>query len=364
MKQIVLPLKNRTYPICIGQGLLAKTGTLIQGLGIGKDAVIITNATIKKKFFPALSRSLKAKGFSTQCYTVPDSEKAKSIKYCLHLIDSISRYDKGRQVFFIALGGGVIGDLTGFIASVYKRGTAYVQIPTTLLAQIDSAIGGKTAIDLTVAKNLVGAFHQPKIVTIDTSLLSTLPPRQIKSGLAEVIKYAVIKDAALFSFLQRASGKIMKLDIKALTFIEERCIRIKAAIVSKDEREQKGIRTILNFGHTIGHAVESAAGYRTYTHGEAIAIGMVCASQIAECLGILKKNDAKKIKALIELYQLPTAIRQLPLQKILNALARDKKFLDGKNRFVLPVGIGKVVVKKGIPKNIIRRVIEKNTVAG
>lgn len=364
MKRILLSLKNRGYPIYIGEGLFANAGSLIDKLKIGSDAIVITNAYLKKKFGSTLVRSLRTKGISLKFYLVPNSEKAKSIQYCLTLIDAISRYDKGKQVFFIALGGGVVGDLTGFVASIYKRGTAYVQIPTTLLAQIDSAIGGKTAIDLKVAKNLVGAFHQPRIVIIDTAFLKTLPARQIKSGLAEAIKYAIIKDKTLFSFLRNSSEKVLQLDKKALGFIEERCIRIKAAVVSRDEREQKGLRTILNFGHTIGHAIESAAGYQTYTHGEAIAIGMICASEIAERLEILNTADKEKIEALIRRYQLPQRIRNLSLRKILNALNRDKKFLFGKNRFVLPIAIGKVIIRKDIPKKIIRRVIEENMVAG
>lgn len=360
MKSITLNLKKRSYPICIEAGLLSKTGALLHKRIIGKDAIIITNAYLKKKFGARLTHSLKKKSFSSKFYLVPDSERAKSIKHCLNLIDTISQYDKGKQVFFIALGGGVIGDLTGFIASIYKRGTAYVQIPTTLLAQIDSSIGGKTAIDLKVAKNLVGAFYQPKIVIVDTALLKTLPKRQLKSGMAEVIKYSIIKDKILFSFLKNNAAKIMKLDKKDLAYIEERCIRIKATVVAKDERERKGIRTILNFGHTVGHALESAAGYRRYSHGEAIAIGMVCASQLAHHLGLLSDSDRSAIEGLIQLFDLPKRIKTTPIKRILNALARDKKFIHAKNRFVLPTKIGSVIVKKNIPQDLIKQVIVGN----
>ena len=256
----------------------------------------------------------------------------------------------------------MVGDLVGFIASIYKRGTAYVQIPTTLLAQIDSSIGGKTAIDLAVAKNLVGAFYQPKIVIVDTKLLRTLPKRQLQSGMAEAIKYAVIKYKALFSFLKNNYTKIMRLDKKALAYMEERCIRIKAGVVAKDEQEQKGVRTILNFGHTVGHALESAAGYRRYSHGEAIAIGMTCASRIAQHLGLLSDSDRSKIEELIELFGLPKQIKSLPIKRILNSLARDKKFIHAKNRFVLPTRIGTVIVKKNIPQNLIRQAILENMV--
>ena len=362
MKSIKLNLKKRSYFICIEEGLLHKTGALLRKLNIGNDAIIITNPYLKKKFGATLTKSLQKSRFSCKFYCVPASEKAKSMKCCLDLIDAISRYDKGKKVFFIALGGGVVGDLTGFIASIYKRGTPYAQIPTTLLAQIDSAIGGKTAIDLKVAKNLVGAFCQPKIVIVDTSLLKTLPHRQIKSGMAEIIKYAIIKDALLFSFLKNNYRKIMALDKKTIAYIEGRCIRIKAEVVAKDEREKKGIRTILNFGHTVGHALESAAGYQKYNHGEAITIGMICASQIANRLNLLSNGDLAKIDALIQQFGLPKQIKALPINKILNALERDKKFILAKNRFFLPTKIGHVIVKKNIPQELIKDVIMRNSV--
>lgn len=360
MKTIRLKLKERSYSICIGQGTLAQTGALLKKLSLGTNAVIITNAYLKKRYGALLARSLERKNFTHKFYVVPDSEKAKSIEHCLGLIDAISKYDKGKQVFFIALGGGVVGDLVGFIASIYKRGTAYVQIPTTLLAQIDSSIGGKTAIDLAVAKNLVGAFHQPKIVIVDTAFLKTLPKRQLQSGMAEAIKYAVIKDRALFSFLEKNHAQIMRLDKKAILYVEERCIRIKAGVVEKDEQEQKGLRTILNFGHTVGHALESAAGYCRYNHGEAIAIGMRCAGRLAERLGLLSERNRKSIEALIGRFGLPQRIKKVPLEKIIDALARDKKFIHAKNRFVLPAAIGRVIVKKNIPQGLIRQGIAEN----
>lgn len=359
MKTIKLNLKTRSYPICIEEGLLLKTGCLLKKLNIGKDVVIITNNNLRKRFGAKVKNSLIKHGFSYKFYIVPDSEKAKSIRYCLGLIDKISRYDKKKQIFLIALGGGVIGDLTGFIASIYKRGVPYIQIPTTLLAQIDSSIGGKTAIDLRVAKNLVGAFYQPKLVIVDPGLLKSLPQRQLRSGLAEVIKYAVIKDKFLFSFLKNNYKKILSLNRKAIELIERRCISIKAKVVEKDEQEKKGVRTILNFGHTIGHALESAAKYSAYSHGEAISIGMVCAAEIAHRLKLLTENELNKIIDLIKLYKLPTHIKGIALDKIMDSLARDKKFIKAKNRFVLPKTIGRVIVKKNIPEIIIRKTILK-----
>jgi 3-dehydroquinate synthase len=359
MNTIRLNLKSRSYPIVIEEGALLKTGCLLKRLNLGTDAVIITNAYLQNKFAAKIMTSLAKHGFSYRFYTVPDSEKAKSIRYCLDLIDKISKYDKKKQVFLIALGGGVIGDLAGFIASIYKRGVPYIQIPTTLLAQIDSAIGGKTAIDLKVAKNLVGAFYQPKLVIVDPGLLKSLPERQLRAGLAEVIKYAVIKDRPLFYFLKKNYKRVLSLHKKDIELIEKKCIAIKAKVVEKDEQEKKGIRTILNFGHTIGHALESAARYKAYSHGEAISIGMVCAAEIASELKLLSKKDLSEIISLIQLYGLPTRIRRISLHRILDSLARDKKFIKAKNRFVLPKSIGCVIVKKNIPETVIKKVILK-----
>jgi 3-dehydroquinate synthase len=359
MRTIRLNLKKRSHPIYIKEKIIFKAGNLLKRLDIGKDAIVITNENLKKRFGIKLKNSLIKYNFSVKFYTVPDSEKAKSIQNCFNLIDQISAYDKKKQIFIIALGGGVVGDVAGFVASIYKRGVPYIQIPTTLLAQIDSSIGGKTAIDLKLAKNLVGAFYQPKAILVDPSLLKSLPKRQIKAGLAEVIKYAIIKDKILFSFLKNNYKEILSLNKKDIEFIENRCINIKAKIVEKDEYEKKGIRTILNFGHTIGHALESAFGYKVYSHGEAISMGMVCASEIAHKLGLLKEKELNEIIVLIKLYGLPTRIRKVNIDKIMNSLQRDKKFIQAKNRFVLPVAIGRVVVRKDIPENLIRKVILK-----
>jgi 3-dehydroquinate synthase len=360
MKIIRLNLKERSYPIYIEDGSISKCGCILKKLNIGKDAVIITNHKLKKILAGKVKKSLVKHNLSYKFYTVPDSEKAKSFQSCLNLIDKISKYDNRKQIFLIALGGGVIGDLTGFVASIYKRGTPYIQIPTTLLAQIDSAIGGKTAIDLPAAKNLVGAFHQPKTVIVDPKILKTLPKRQLTSGLSEVIKYAVIKDKALFSFLNKNHKKILSLNKSAIELIERKCITIKSKIVEEDEQEKKGIRTILNFGHTVGHALESAGGYKRYNHGEAIGLGMVCASEIAFNLKLLSRENLNKIINTIKLFRLPHKIKGINLSKIIPSLIKDKKFIRAKNRFVLPTVIGKVKVIKDIPEVVIRKAILKH----
>ncbi|MDD5005617.1 MAG: 3-dehydroquinate synthase [Candidatus Omnitrophica bacterium] len=362
MKIIKLKLKSKSYPIYIQQGSITKAGNLLARLKIGKDAVIITNSYLKRKFGIQIQNSLTRCGISSKFYTAPDSEKAKSIQYCLNLIDKISKYDNKKQIFLVALGGGVVGDLTGFIASIYKRGVPYIQIPTTLLAQVDSSIGGKTAIDLKVAKNLVGAFHQPKAVIVDPGLLKSLSERQLRSGLAEVIKYAIIKDKFLFNFLKNNYKKVFCLNKKAVELIEERCIAIKAQVVERDEQEKKGIRTILNFGHTIGHAIEAAAGYHKYSHGEAISIGMACATEISYNLKLIKENKLKQIINLIRLYKLPTQFKGIALNKIMNSLVRDKKFIQVRNKFVLPAAIGRVTIKNNIPEIIIRKTILRHLI--
>ncbi|MFH0764271.1 MAG: 3-dehydroquinate synthase [Candidatus Omnitrophota bacterium] len=361
MKTIHVRLKERSYDIVVGLDLLSKTGALLRKLKIGKDAVVITNKPLMGLYKRDLERSLHKNGFTVRFELVPDSEKAKSSNVALKLASRIAAYDKKRSVFIIAFGGGVIGDLAGFVAAIYKRGVPYVQIPTTLLAQVDSAIGGKTAIDLNIAKNLVGAFYQPRMVISDISLLETLPARQIRNGLAEVIKYGVIKDRRLFAFLEKKYSDILKYDRGSLEYAVLRSSRIKAKVVERDELDRTGLRVILNYGHTVGHAIESASSYSSrYNHGESVAIGMAVACDIALKLKLTNPAVSERIKALIKKIGLPAKITGLSLSKIRGSLAHDKKFMRGKNRFVLPVSVGEVRVFDGVPDKIITEAIKKN----
>jgi len=361
MKTIKVRLKDRSYNILVGKDLIASCGRRLKGLDIGRDAIVITNNRVAGLFRRPVLRSLKSACLTALFLTVPDSEKAKSIRIVTGLIDRISRYDVGRRIFIIALGGGVVGDVAGFVSATYKRGIPYAQIPTTLLAQVDSAIGGKTAIDLPVAKNMVGAFYQPRLVISDIRALKTLPADQIRSGIAEVIKYGVIKDGVLFEYLEKNAGKIMALDDASLEFIVSRSSAIKAGIVSKDEFDRKDVRAALNFGHTLGHAVETASGYSGYSHGQAVAIGMAIASKISSRLGILPGREAARIISLIERFGLPSSIRKnLDFSDIYNAHQHDKKFA-GTNRFVLPSRIGHVRIVEGVPDNVIRKVLKEST---
>lgn len=354
LRGIKVNLGKRSYEILIGHGILKFIGPEIKKLNLGRDAYIITNALINRKYGTFLTQILSKSGFSTKVKLVADSETSKSIQCASNVIKNLAAYDKKKRIFIVSFGGGVIGDLAGFVASIYKRGIPYIQIPTTLLAQVDSSIGGKTAVDLNEGKNLVGAFYQPKLVFIDTSLLKTLSKRQLKSGLAEVIKYAVIKDPYLFNYLESNYNAILNLKSPAINRIIERCANIKAEIIQKDEREEKGLRTILNFGHTIGHAIEAAAKFKTYNHGEAIALGMLVAIKISQKLNLLKDRDQQKIEKLINNMDLPIKIKDVPLNKIIKRHYSDKKFLGEKNRFVLLEKIGKTKIIKGVPEEIIR----------
>jgi 3-dehydroquinate synthase len=359
MKIIKLNLKKRSYYIVVGSRISGILGAHLKRLNIGRDAYIVTNTAIKSRYARVLGRMLKSSGFEIRFKLIPDTEKSKSIRIASSLIEDLASYDKKRKVFIIALGGGVVGDVAGFVASIYKRGIPYIQIPTTLLAQVDSAIGGKTAVDLAQGKNLVGAFYQPRLVFSDVTFLKTLSLKQIQAGLAEVIKYGIIKDPKLFSYLERNLGDILALKIAPLEFIVKRCSYLKAKIVEQDEREEKGIRTILNFGHTIGHAIESAGDYNRYNHGQAIALGMLVACEMSKRLNFINDKILSRIEKLIEAIGLPTNIKKVSGAKILKAHYRDKKFIGKKNRFVLIHDIGKAKIVEDIPLALIREAIRK-----
>jgi len=354
MKKIKFELGKNSYSVLIGGGLIRKSGSIITDLEIGSQGIIITNSKIYGLYGGLLTKSLAECDIKVRTLKVPDSESSKSQSALLELLAKIAKFDKGIKPFIIAFGGGVIGDLAGFVSAIYRRGVPLVQIPTTLVAQVDSSMGGKVAIDLDVAKNLVGAFHQPKVVISDTHLLKSLPEKEIKCGLSEIIKYAVISDRKLFGYLERNIGAAKHLRKDFLDRVILRSADIKARVVSKDERDTKGIRAILNFGHTLGHAIESATGYSgSYTHGEAIAIGMAAAAFMAVRMGMLGERDLKRIISLIKKADLPISARKVKVKKILNSLGHDKKFVEGSNTFILPTAIGKVKVVKAVPRRVV-----------
>jgi len=358
MRSINLNLKIRSYKIIIGSNILPRLGKELRKLNIGQDAYVITNSPVKDKYGQILAKALKGSGFSVRFKVVPDTEESKSLNMAQEIIRGLALYDRQRRLFIVALGGGVVGDLSGFVASVYKRGIPYIQVPTTLLAQVDSAIGGKTAVDLLQGKNLVGAFYQPSLVYSDVKTLLTLSARQVSAGLAEVIKYGIIKDPQLFDYLESKYREIFSFRPRVLEFIIARSSKIKADIVSRDEREEKGLRTVLNFGHTAGHAIEAASYYRIYNHGEAVALGMLVAADISRRIGLISDAALVKIESLIQAVGLPTRIKKVPLSRIINAHYRDKKFIGRKNRLVLIKGIGRTKIVEGIPVAIISQAIK------
>jgi 3-dehydroquinate synthase len=357
MHKIKVNLGKRSYQIVTGMGILYQLGVYLKKLDMGSDAFIISNAFLKNKYGAKLLGILSGNGFNCHFKLVADSEKAKSIQTASLVIKDLAKFDQKKKVFIVAFGGGVVGDLTGFVASVYKRGISYVQIPTTLLAQVDSAIGGKTAVDLDLGKNLVGAFYQPRLVFTEVNFLKSLDTMQVRCGMAEVIKYAIIKDQKLFSFLENNYQEVMQRNPATLEIIINACSRIKAGIVAEDEKETSGYRTILNFGHTIGHAIEAAGGYKSYNHGQAVSLGMVVAVDLSKRLGLIDARLAVRIKNLIKLYGLPMKIMGVTVAKIIRAHYHDKKFSGKENKFVLIGGIGKPRIVRNIKLDLINEVI-------
>ena len=358
MKKVKVLLAERSYYVYTGRGLLKKVKTLIPLELLRNPVLVVTNNTIRRlSYVKGLFSSLESAPV-VHIEIVPDSEKAKSFKTYNRIIAKLSEIGKKSKPTVIALGGGVVGDVAGFAASTYRRGVPYIQIPTTLLAQVDSSIGGKVAIDLPEAKNIVGSFYQPKAVISDISILSTLPKKEIKNGLAEIIKYGIICDYSLFAYIERNLRKILALNKTCIEYLVWRCVSIKAKIVAKDEYDSKDIRAVLNLGHTFAHAIEATGRYsKQFTHGEAVAIGMVLAGKMALNLGMLPEKNFNRIKSLIKRAKFRVGLKGLNPSGIIKSIQYDKKFQKGKNRFVLPRKIGKVEVVENIPELLIKETL-------
>lgn len=357
MKIIKVNLAKNSYGIYVKENLFSGIASQIKSLKIGNFAVVLTS----KSVFSLYQKDIK-KFFSGVAGTVvvlPDGEEAKTKDSLFKAIQAILKEDKlGRKIFVVCLGGGTVGDVGGFAASIYKRGIPFIQVPTTLLSAIDASIGGKTAIDLKEAKNILGAFYQPRGVFIDPFFLNTLKNGQIVEGVAEAVKYAAISDEKFFSFLSENSTKILSLDEQAIFKVIEVCAAIKAEIVSADEKEKKGIRTILNFGHTFGHALEAACGYKKLSHGQAVGIGMLYAAYLSDRLGLCGISEFYRIRDLLKKFGLPVKCKYNP-DAVYKAMSYDKKNISGKFRLVLLKKIGKVVVIDGIPEAVIAKSIKK-----
>jgi 3-dehydroquinate synthase len=340
---VPVQLGCRSYAIKIGAGLLARLGDECARLKLGARCAIITDTNVGRRYAKETFNSLAAAGFSPSLIVVPAGETAKSLKTVQTCFDLLAAHRLERKSFIVALGGGVVGDLAGFIAATYLRGLAFVQVPTTLLAQVDSSVGGKVGVNLKAGKNLVGAFYQPRLVLCDLDTLKTLPEREYRAGLAEVIKYGIIHDAKLFAQLERDLPKLLRRDRGTLAGVVARCCEIKADVVGQDETEG-GLRAILNFGHTIGHAIENISGYGKYLHGEAISIGQVATARLSASVLGLPERDAARIASLFKWTGLPVAIKLSAPQrrKLLAAMKLDKKVSGGEIKFVLAQKIGSV----------------------
>ncbi|HWC58434.1 MAG TPA: 3-dehydroquinate synthase [Verrucomicrobiae bacterium] len=349
-----VPLGARSYEIKIGPGLLSELGRHCARLKLGNRCAVISDRNVAPRFARVVQQSLKKAGFDSVLITVPAGETAKSLKVVEHCYDALAKHRLERKSFIVALGGGVVGDLAGFVAATYLRGIAFVQVPTTLLAQVDSSVGGKVGVNLKSGKNLVGAFHQPRLVLCDINTLKTLPLRELRAGLAEVIKYGIIYDAELFKRLERDLKKLLRREPKTLTDVIARCCEIKADVVGQDETES-GLRAILNFGHTIGHAIENISGYGKYLHGEAISIGQVAAAKISGVVLDMTIQDAERIAKIFRTAGLPTQIRLTPVQlkKLLAAMRLDKKVSAGEIKFVLAKRIGEVIWNQKVSDELV-----------
>jgi 3-dehydroquinate synthase len=357
MNIIQVNLAQNSYEVQIGSGLLNGTAEKLKGLGFTRKVVVITNPHVKHLYGELLISNLETAGFATALLEVPDGEEYKSLDEAGKLYQQLSDFQAERMTPVLALGGGVIGDLAGFVAATYLRGVPLVHLPTTLLAQVDSSVGGKTAVNHGHLKNNIGAFYQPKMVITDIDTLNTLPQQEFVNGLAEVIKHGIIRDKELFYILQNEMERIKTLNRRFLEEAIVRSVAIKTEVAEKDEKDM-GLRNILNFGHTVGHAIEIVSDYRI-KHGSAVATGMVAAATISQKMGILAMADLENFKTVISAAGLPVKFPQLDIGKIIEAMEHDKKKLGGKIRFILPKTIGEVLINDEVSLELVKQVIKE-----
>ena len=353
------PTSDRSYDIVVGRGILDSAGSLLRSAGASR-CVVIADAAVAETHAARAAAALRSSGIDTAVFPVPSGEASKSVAEAGRLWGELARLAVDRGTHVVAVGGGVVGDLAGFVAATFARGLPVWQVPTTLVAQVDSAIGGKTGINLDAGKNLVGAFWQPRGVLADIDTLATLPEREFTSGLAEVVKYGMILDAGFFDWLEANARHVLDREPSAITHVVERSAALKAQVVEQDEHERSGLRAALNYGHTFGHAFETAAGYGTLLHGEAVSIGMAAAAKLAELLGRIPPETVARQESLLRSLRLPTttdALRGTTADELLAIMARDKKTLAGRLRFVLPSRIGHVELVDGVDPALVRRVL-------
>lgn len=354
MERLTVSLGERSYPIIIAENLLAE-GELFREAITGSKVLVVTNDVVAPLYLDVLLAALAP--LEVETLVLPDGEQYKSIETFEQVMSTLLASNHGRDTTLIALGGGVIGDLTGFAAACYLRGVPFIQVPTTLLAQVDSSVGGKTAVNHPLGKNMIGAFYQPQRVLIDILCLHTLPERELAAGLAEVIKYGIIWDADFFSWLETNIGRLQALDSEALAYAIRRCCEIKAEMVATDEREH-GVRSLLNLGHTFGHAIEAEMGYGNWLHGEAVAAGTMQACRMAVLRGEMTEAELARVEQLLRQANLPIAgPATMGLSQYLPHMLRDKKVLAGQLRLVLPIGIGRAQVVSDVTEQQLAQVV-------
>lgn len=351
-------LGDRSYDIEIGSGNLPGVGKFISTRIKLTHAVLITDGNVEHPHASVVLNSLKQAGARLNLAVVQPGEQTKSVATADELWRLLLEFGTDRKSAVVAVGGGVIGDLAGFVAASFARGLAFFQVPTTLLALVDSSVGGKVGVNLPGAKNMVGAFWQPRGVLIDTEVLQTLPEREYVAGLAEVVKYGVILDAEFFNYLEEHQEEILARKPGVLRHVIARCCRLKADVVERDEREESGLRAVLNYGHTFCHAIEAVTEYNVLLHGEAVAIGMICASRLAELMGRISAELTRRQRALLQAFGLPVALLDLDRDDLLDAMQHDKKVEHGKLRFVLPTRLGHVELVPDVPLELVRQSME------
>lgn len=358
-QDVRVELAERSYDIRIGADVLEQAGPFLVERSRPTHAVVITDTHVEQPHAVAVAENLAEESVAVDLVVVEAGESSKSVEMANELWEKLLELGADRRTLVVAVGGGVVGDLAGFVAATFARGLRFFQIPTTLLAQVDSSVGGKVGINLPQAKNMVGAFLQPLGVLIDPGVLETLDDREYRAGLGEVVKYGVILDAPLFEFLEGHIDGLLRRDAEVLSTVIARCCQLKAEVVRQDEREETGLRAILNYGHTYGHAFEALGGYGSLLHGEAVAIGMLCASRLAERLGRIAPALTARQKALLTALQLPTAVPDVDPDEVLRTMLHDKKVAHGNLRFVLPSRLGHVDLVGQIDPDDARRALQE-----
>ncbi len=355
MQTLTVELADRAYPIHIGQALLTRTDLLLPHLK-RKQVAVVTNTTVAPLYLGQLTAALEAAGVSVLPIVLPDGEQYKNADTLNTIYDALLEHRCERGTTLIALGGGVIGDMTGYAAATFLRGVPFIQIPTTLLSQVDSSVGGKTGINHPRGKNMIGAFYQPKVVLADTDTLNTLPDRELSAGLAEIIKYGLIRDPGFFQWLEANMARLVAREPAALIEAIHRSCANKAAVVAADERES-GERALLNLGHTFGHAIENGMGYGVWLHGEAVAAGTMLAAEMSRRLGWLTAAEVERTQSLLQAAHLPTEAPALGVERYLDLMGLDKKVQEGRIRLVLLQGIGKAVMTADYPADLLRETL-------